>query len=671
MAFFSNASAVTEADTQSEVDVNPLRGKGKGIYAVEKKAKNGASPREVEATKWFRENPHRLNLGSIGLEIFSAGSAESRTRVPITELKNIDQRLRLYEGRIESSFEAEGDRVEVVTLCHPERDCISAMVLTQLFAKGKANISFRYPYPSGKHSNDASDWTAKDKHQTEIVQQDAKSVMLKRTLDETTYYVSISWEGNATFTKADGHYFTLTTTDNALAFHCEYLNHLQSDNLPFTIEDSPSTSKTNTNSKIVNSEIVNYKRVLSASAGAWKKYWDQGGVVDFSSCTDSRAKELERRVVLSQYLKAVQCRGSMPPQESGLTYNTWFGRPHLEMAWWHLLDFSLWGHPEVMAKSMEWYDNVAYPKARQIAQRQGYKGIRWMKMTDPWAGESPSNVGSFLIWQQPHYIYFAEELYRNIGDEVLNKYSKGVQETADFIADFLTFNKQTNKYEVRGATAMQESMSWKMAYNQSFDLAYCHYALKTAQQWRLRQGLEPDAEWQKMIDNMSTLPEYNGIYMAGAPIDGYQPEKSENGSTDATFAQMNFEKASRSDHPAVIGACGCLPESYLYDKEKMTATLNDLMDNWNWLSTWGWDYGMMAMAATRLNQPETALKALMVNMQKNTYLKNGHNYQDGRLRIYLPGNGALLEAVAMMCCYDGFPKDGKWTVRWEGLNKMQ
>ena len=30
-----------------------------------------------------------------------------------------------------------------------------------------------------------------------------------------------------------------------------------------------------------------------------------------------------------------------------------------------------------------------------------------------------------------------------------------------------------------------------------------------------------------------------------------------------------------------------------------------------------------------------------MNKRTNTYLPNGHNYQDPRLRIYLPGNGGL------------------------------
>ena len=55
-----------------------------------------------------------------------------------------------------------------------------------------------------------------------------------------------------------------------------------------------------------------------------------------------------------------------------------------------------------------------------------------MKMTDPSGTEAPSNVGSFLIWQQPHFIYLAELVYRaNPSDEVIKKYNRLVQETAE------------------------------------------------------------------------------------------------------------------------------------------------------------------------------------------------------------------------------------------------
>ena len=87
---------------------------------------------------------------------------------------------------------------------------------------------------------------------------------------------------------------------------------------------------------------------------------------------------------------------------------------------------------------------------------------------------------------------------------------------------------------------------------------------------------------------------------------------------------------------------------------------------------------MTAMDAARLGDTEKAVGALLMDKRTNTYLPNGHNYQDARLRVYLPGNGGLLTSVAMMCAgWDGsegenpgFPKDGNWDVRWEGLQPM-
>jgi hypothetical protein len=42
---------------------------------------------------------------------------------------------------------------------------------------------------------------------------------------------------------------------------------------------------------------------------------------------------------------------------------------------------------------------------------------------------------------------------------------------------------------------------------------------------------------------------------------------------------------------------------------------------------------MAAMTATRLGEVELAIQALLMNTQKNTYLINGHNYQNYRLPL--------------------------------------
>ena len=623
------------------------------VYAVEfKKSEDG---RRKEATEYYRVNPHRLNLGTIGLNLKDAHGK----KIALNQLTDIYQELKLYDGEIASRFKADGKNVVVSTGVLPDRDILYFSIKSSLLKDQRATISIRFSFPTGKHADDANDWNQPDKHQSRIIAQTENSALIERTLDTTTYYVCLQWQGHATIKECTQHEFQLTTNDDSLAFSAEYLPNLSSFSSPAS----------------------NASYALSTRRH-WNQWWNTGAIVDFSACTDPRAKELERRVVLSQYLTQINCANNMPPQESGLTYNTWFGRPHLEMTWWHAVDFALWNRPEIIAQMLKWYDQTAYPIARKIAQRQGFKGARWMKMTDPWGGEAPSNTGSFLIWQQPHYIYLAEEMYRaNPTSETLKEYGEQVEATAEFMADFATYDAKNDRYILKGATAMQESITKDIAYNQPFELAYWRYGLTVAQNWRKRMDKPRITKWDDIIQKLSTLPEVNGIYTAGIPvgedtsIEAFDPFDATSGSVQ-TFADK-----CHNDHPAVLGACGLLPYTSLYNKEKMKHTLDWVMQNWNWQTTWGWDYGMIAMTAARLGDPETALKVLLIDTQKNTYLPNGHNFQTAdRLRIYLPGNGALLTAVAMMCAgWDGcpeiqnpgFPQDGTWNVRWEGLKKMQ
>jgi len=310
---------------------------------------------------------------------------------------------------------------------------------------------------------------------------------------------------------------------------------------------------------------------------------------------------------------------------------------------------------------MDWYA-AAFPKAKEIAERQQFEGARWMKMTDPSAQEAPSDVGSFLIWQQPHFIYMAELIYRNNpSQEVLDKYGFLVEETARFMASFATYDEKTDRYLLKGVIPAQETLRAAETINPPFELSYWHYAMSVAQQWRERRGQQREMQWDELIDKLSPLAYQDGLYLA---------------SEDATDTYIDVRFTS--DHPAVLGALGMMPESKLVRRETMHHTLDWIWDNWNWDKTWGWDYPMTAMSAARLGDPEKAVGALLMDKRTNTYLVNGHNYQDARLRVYLPGNGGLLTAVAMMCAgWDGnsvenpgFPKDGTWNVQWEDLAPM-
>ncbi|HOL32360.1 MAG TPA: hypothetical protein PK052_10300, partial [Anaerohalosphaeraceae bacterium] len=124
---------------------------------------------------------------------------------------------------------------------------------------------------------------------------------------------------------------------------------------------------------------------------------------------------------------------------------------------------------------------------------------------------------------------------------------------------------------------------------------------------------------------------------------------------------------------------GVLPLTPPVDAAVMKKTAQWVYENWQWADTWGWDYPMLAMTAARVGLPELAVDAFFIESKKNLYWPNGHNYQRENLPLYLPGNGGLLAAVAMMAagwdgCPDrpapGFPDNGQWTVKWENLQKM-
>lgn len=590
-------------------------------YATQFKEEGRAN----DASEWFRKNPHRLHLGVIGFDLSETDD--------FGKISHIRQELQLMDGKIVSNFMYKGQPVKVETVCHPALDMMAAHILSA----SRLAIKFRFPYPTGAHSDDACNWDSNDKHSTEVVRSEAHSALLKHTLDATVYYISVQWTGDATLREKEKNYFVLQPASDDFAFTARFTAQLPAD-------AQPTASET-----------------IAAAADSWQKFWNKGAVVDFSKCTDKRAPELERRVVLSQYLLAIQCAGSAPPQETGLTYNSWFGKFHLEMIWWHQAQFALMGHPELLEKTLNWYFR-AYPNAKEIAKRQGFDGVRWMKMTDPTATETPSKVGSFLIWQQPHLIYLAELVYRaNPNKAFLEKYAKLVDETARFMFSFASYDMLEGRYELKGAIPAQETLKASETVNPPFELSYWHFAMSVAQKWRERLGQKRNLQWDEMIDKLSPLAYQDGLYLAAETA------------TD-TYKDIRFT----SDHMAVLGALGILPKCPLVRKDYMQNTLNWVWDNWNWGKTWGWDFAMTAMDAARLGDTEKAVGALLMEKRTNTYLPNGHNYQDSRLRVYLPGNGGLLTAVSMMCAgWDGnkvpnpgFPKNGKWKVQWEGLKPM-
>jgi hypothetical protein len=594
-------------------------------YAVQQ-----SQGRAGDATNYLRANPHRLHLAQVGLVITKA-NGETAT---INDLTDVHQQLDLWRGKIESKYEVDGQPVVVTLFSLQDDDGIVARIESPLLKTGRIRPVIRFPYAKDCHVCPGYDWNNPAKHTTEIDSTSEGFAIISRVVDSTRYFTNVTWS-HGELKQTGKHELQLTADDEMMELGVVFSR----DRRPYEVQ---------------------YEQVVGYNIQHWNNFWMGGAAIDFSNCTDPRAQELERRVVLSQYLTKIQCSGSLPPQETGLTMNSWYGKFHLEMHWWHATHFALWNRASLMGRSLEWYRD-ALTSAQATAAWQGYKGARWQKMTDPHGKESPSNVGAFIVWQQPHPVYLAELMYRDTPDDVmLDRYSEMVFATADFMASFI--KKRNHEYHLCSPLIpAQEIFKATETEDPTYELQYWRYALMIAQQWRSRLKLPQNEEWKDIIDHITPLPTANGLYLPNA-------------TTPNAYGDDQF----RRDHPSVLAAFGVLPADNRIDNKIMQGTLDNILNKWQWDSTWGWDYPMIAMTAARLNQPDKAIDALMMEVQKNTYLVNGHNYQDKRLRLYLPGNGGLLAAVAMMAggwdgsdeANPGFPKDGKWRVRSEGFRKM-
>lgn len=589
-----------------------------------------SSQGQTELFNWLRENPHRLHLGQIS---FCLNGRERK--IQPSDVSEAHQVLDLWRGILTSKFKLEGESVIVQTAVHPRLDLVAVAIESSLIAKGRLAVRFAFPY--GSSSMQAADWKQPARHLTTVGNSAPNGIRLRRTLDADEYFVELEWKGGAKRLPENEHSFQLTTQTS----------RTRSARLEFVAAFSP---------RPLGVSLPSVRATFEANARHWHRFWSEGGAVELSDSKDPRALELERRVVLSQYLTAIQCSGSMPPQETGLTVNSWYGKFHLEMHWWHAAHFALWNRLPLLEKSLHWYESVL-PVAIQLASSQGYSGARWPKMVGPDGHDSPSPIGPLLIWQQPHPIFYAELCYQTHPNRrTLERYRQIVFASATFMASYAFFDQKAGRY-ILGPPVIpaQENHPARETWNPTFELAYWSHGLTIAQHWRERLGMKRNPDWDRVINSLSSLPVRDGVYLA-----------HEN--CPQTYTERNH------DHPSMLGALGVLPGPGV-DHETMRRTLHKTMKEWQWDKTWGWDYPLTAMTAARLGETRIAVDALLMSTEKNRYLPNGHNWQRPNLPCYLPGNGGLLYAIGMMAGgwrdaprkhAPGFPDD--WVVRWENLN---
>jgi hypothetical protein len=589
------------------------------------------------AGQWLRANPHAQPLPRLAFEDARPGAAP----LAPDDVAEVVQTLDLWRGRLDTSFRLRGAAVSVTVACHPDRDLLAVRIESAALAEGWLRVRLELPrgHDPKVKNNPRLDFSAPETHTTTVEEESARRLALRHTRDASVYHVRLDAAVPLRVERTGPHAFRFAPVAGA---RCE-----------FTLAGAAGP--------VAGGAAV--AETLAAAAEHWGRFWRRGGAIDFSGSTDPRARELERRVVLSQYLTAIQFAGDFPPSETGLTHSSWYQKHHTEMVWWHAAHFALWGRGDFLARQLDAYVR-ALPRARAIARSRGLEGARWPKMTGPDWRESPGG-NPLIVWNQPHPIHLAELLYRaEPSPATLARYRDLVLETAAAMASMLEWDAAERRYNLGPPLWIaQEIYDQATSRNPTYELAYWRHGVAVAQQWRERLGLGREAEWDRRVAALAPLPQKDGRYVA---VESH-PDTWEN-------------RASRHDHPSFLMALGQLPGNGV-DRAVMARTLAAVLASWDWeAKIWGWDYPMVAMTAARLGEREQAVAVLLKSdSPNNRYTAAGHCPQRGDLPVYLPANGALLAAVAMMTAgWDdapageapGFPRDGRWVVRHEGLHRL-
>ena len=282
--------------------------------------------------------------------------------------------------------------------------------------------------------------------------------------------------------------------------------------------------------------------VLASSAAGWAGFWSSGAFLDVLSggTRDPAAHELERRVVLSQYLLRASAAGAEPPAETGLLCNSWAGKHHAEMRMWNGAHWPVWGRPALLARSDGFFAD-GLSNASAWAAFQGYRGARWAKETAaarpaaaggvsvPWLGldhapwpfggspngsllvwESAQVDNALILWQQPHAVWLSE-LQRRAANAtggpaaaaaVVDALGPLVYASADYLASRVYWNASDGGGSGRywlGPPLMggPEGGDPLRTFNPTFELVYTGVALDLAAEWREAAGLPPEPAYAR------------------------------------------------------------------------------------------------------------------------------------------------------------------------------
>jgi len=232
-------------------------------YTVQTKGDSKAE----KASDYFRINPHRLQLGNIGLELLK----QDGTLAGLKDIVDIKQVLDPYTGIIISQFKLEGIPVEVETSCHQQKDVLGFRIHSDLIRKKRLNVFIRLPYPNGEFKDPGNNYKRDADHQSNLLGS-GKYYVITHLLDTTQYHLQLVSSSMAKAENFAPHQFRIVPES-------------KTDSLNLVIGFNPKQDP-----KLLSENAIS---VRNSSIKAWHQFWNSGGAIDLAGSKDPRAKELE------------------------------------------------------------------------------------------------------------------------------------------------------------------------------------------------------------------------------------------------------------------------------------------------------------------------------------------------------------------------------------------
>ncbi|KAJ5949529.1 hypothetical protein N7454_001113 [Penicillium verhagenii] len=552
------------------------------------------NPDENDISNWLIENPQRSSIANIGLHFPGQNITEE-------SLLYKSQDLDIWEGTIQSSFQYNRSNVSIQVWSHPTDPVVGIQIKSDLLVSGDLGLFFDFPISDTEKFDAPYVGVWNDTTNSSVQMKSTPyTALFEHALDSNINRLGVKWQTEVSITGP------LSGTNRFI------LTPKGSDILQIVADFQPASDNRD--------DFPTYESIAAGSREWWENYWMTGAFIDLSATENANATELQRRIILSQYLVAVNEASYNPPQESGLVNNGCIDR----------------------------------------ATAQGYEGARWGKMTDPTGRSAPGEINTLLIWQQPHVMHFAEYVYRAFPNKnTLQEWDEVITATADFMASYAWWNDTTMVYDLGPPMyPVSENTSPNSTVNPTFELAYWRFGLDVAIQWKERQGVSVPKKWVTVRDHLAPLPVIDDAYAVYEGI----PDMWKANSTTV------------QDHPAMIGVYGLLPPPSTgvpLNLTTMRHTAELIKELWDFGDSYGWDFSMLAMNSLRLGDVDQAVAYLL----DSYYVFDDAGYAEGGSRVptpYMPDAGGLLLATAMMAGgWTGdegphFPAD--WDVTVEGFS---